>query len=160
MKIRFALMTALFTLGLGACDQAATDGVEDAAGRGPIGKADAAEGSCAPTDDGPTCGGPAPVGNCWCDEACEDFGDCCLDAFDECGVGEPEPAVSQCLADAHCEPGQTCSGGVCVGEPDPVSCDDGSTLHFLCDIKPACEEGEVAAIINGCFQCVDANTCA
>ena len=28
-----------------------------------------------------------------------------------------------------------------------------------CDIKPVCGDGEVAAIINSCFSCVDALTC-
>ena len=40
--------------------------------RHPLGKADLA-GSC--TLD--SCDGPAERGNCWCDDACSDFGDCC-----------------------------------------------------------------------------------
>jgi hypothetical protein len=220
MTLRHTSVLALFTLALGACDPGSSGDHEDAAfERGPIGKADAAEGSCAPADDGASaCGGPAPVGNCWCDDACAEFGDCCLDAFDACGVGTPEPAVSQCLADHHCEPGQTCAGGVCIGEPDPEpavsqcladhhcepgqtcaggvcigepdpepavsqcladhhcepgqtcaggvcigepdpDCDDGSSLHPLCDMKPVCDAGQVAAIQNACFRCVDAKTC-
>lgn len=158
MKLRTTtLFVALFALPLGACDPATdADGASEIE-RGPIGKADAASGSCAAIDDdGPACGGPAPVGNCWCDEACADFGDCCIDAFDVCGVGEPQPAVSQCLSDAQCDPGQQCSGGVCV---QVETCDDGSSLHPLCDIKPACDDGHVAAVIDGCFQCVDAITC-
>jgi hypothetical protein len=162
MKTRAFLFTALFTLTLGACDQGSTDtrgAAEDEAARGGIGKADALEGSCAATDeDGPACGGPAPVGNCWCDEACSDWGDCCVDAWDECGVGEPQPAVSQCLADHHCDAGQQCAGGVCI-DVAPASCDDGSALSPFCDIKPLCDGGQVAAIIGSCFQCVDETTC-
>lgn len=91
--------------------------------RAPIGKADLT-GSCAP-DDGD---GPANDGNCWCDELCADFGDCCANAFDQCGSGEPP-------------------------------CDDGTSLDPLCDQKPACEDGQVAAVQNGCFSCVDEVTC-
>jgi hypothetical protein len=139
MKTRALMFFALFTLTLGACDadEASTrEGVAAAdEGRGGLGKADHVEGSCAPDEDGDVCGGPAPVGNCWCDEACVRWGDCCDDAWNVCGVGEP-PA------------------------PEPeVDCDDGSSLHPLCDIKPPCDDGQVAAVINSCFQCVDALTC-
>lgn len=145
--------------GVSSFDEAAD---HDEAHRGGEGKADVVlEGFCGAMDgEEAACGGPAPVGNCWCDEACEQYGDCCVDAFDACGVGEPQPAVSQCLADAHCDEGQQCAGGVCIEvEPEPVSCNDGSSLHPLCDIKPGCPDGEVAAVINGCFACVDAVTC-
>lgn len=42
--------------------------------RGPIGKADLV-GSCQASD----CGGPAADGNCFCDEQCDQIGDCCTD---------------------------------------------------------------------------------
>lgn len=44
-------------------------------------------------------------------------------------------------------------------DPDCGSCDDGSTLHPLCDIRPACDDGEVSAVKDGCWACVDAQTC-
>jgi hypothetical protein len=47
-------------------------------------------------------------------------------------------------------------------EPDPdceIDCDDGSELHPLCDVRPACEPGEISAVQGGCFVCVDARTC-
>ena len=162
MNLRIAIATALVSLTLGACDQA-TD-VRDSvatneAGRGPIGKADAVEGSCwATEDDGDVCGGPAPVGNCWCDEACIEYGDCCLDAFDACGVGEPGPAVSECLADAHCGEGQSCSGGVCIDDaPAPCSDLDPDT----CDTRDDCEVivgpgNAPEGALGGALFCVDA----
>ncbi|MBL4688410.1 MAG: hypothetical protein JKY37_27730 [Nannocystaceae bacterium] len=169
MKLHSILLSAAMTLLATACDEdastarAATDSHQDSgqdADRGGLGKADALEGWCGAVDgeEAPSCGGPAPVGNCWCDEACVDYGDCCADSFDACGVGEPQPAVSQCLADAHCDAGQQCSGGVCVQAQLP-DCSDSSSLHPLCDIKPICDEGEVAVVISGCFQCVDELTC-
>jgi hypothetical protein len=157
MNFRTSLFALLFTLTATACDEATPAATHADPARGSLGKADAIEGSCAATeDDGDVCGGPAPVGNCWCDESCESYGDCCSDSFDACGVGEPEPQVSQCFTDAHCDAGQTCAGGVCIGAP---SCDDGTSLHPLCDIKPVCPGEQVAAVINGCFQCVDSDTC-
>jgi hypothetical protein len=129
------------------------------------------------------CGGPAPVGNCWCDEACVRWGDCCDDAWIVCGVGEPpapEPEVdcddgsslSQfCDIKPPCDDGQVaavinscfqCVDALTCEPPAPepeVDCDDGSSLHPLCDIKPPCDDGQVAAVINSCFQCVDALTC-
>ncbi|MEM6995088.1 MAG: hypothetical protein AAF721_31535 [Myxococcota bacterium] len=164
MKLSTILVSAAMTLLATACDEATTarDAVQtqDDAGRGGLGKADHLEGFCGAVDgeEAAACGGPAPVGNCWCDESCVDYGDCCVDSFDACGVGEPQPAVSQCLADAHCEAGQQCSGGVCVGVALP-DCDDGSSLSQFCDIKPGCDDGQVAAVINSCFQCVDELTC-
>ena len=75
------------------------------------------------------CGGPASAGVCWCDEACVEIGDCCSDY-----------------------------APVCEGDAPP-SCNDGTSLNPLCDIKPPCDDGLVAAIQNGCFACVDAQTC-
>ncbi len=164
MKLHSILLTAAMTLLATACDQTSTardvaTSSEDA-GRGGLGKADHLEGFCGAVDGeaAPACGAPAPDGNCWCDESCVDYGDCCVDSFDACGVGEPQPAVSQCLADVHCDAGQECSGGVCVQTELP-ECGDGSAIHPLCDIKPGCDDGQVAVAINGCFQCVDELTC-
>ena len=68
-------------------------------------------------------------GNCWCDAGCLEFQDCCANVY-----------------------------AVCEGLPEP-ECDDDSALNQLCDIKPTCEPGQVAARQNGCFHCVDALTC-
>lgn len=75
------------------------------------------------------CGGPASDGACWCDEACVEIGDCCSDYAPVCEAEQPQ------------------------------GCNDGSSLSQFCDIKPGCEEGQVAAIQNGCFVCVDELTC-
>ena len=165
MKLQILLFPAALTLLTSACDEAPSRQgaalVQDEADREALGKADIAlEGLCADPEEELACGGPAAVGNCWCDEACERYGDCCVDAFDACGVGEPQPAVSQCLADSHCEEGQQCAGGVCIEVAPPVDCNDGTALSPFCDIKPLCDEGQTAAIIGACFQCVDAQTCA
>ncbi len=157
MNLRSIVISSVLALVATGCDDSSNDASDDGADRGPIGKTDT-HGSCAPDEGEEVCGGPAPAGNCWCDAECDRFGDCCLDAFDECGVGEPGPAVSQCLSDAQCDAGQACSGGVCV-PTDAPSCDDGSSLNPLCDQKPPCADGQVAAVIGGCFECVDAQTC-
>ncbi len=51
----------------------ATEMPAEMADRGPIGKADLV-GSCEES-----CDGPSMDGNCWCDDLCELFGDCCED---------------------------------------------------------------------------------
>ncbi len=108
-----------------ACDPAQSTPADDAA-RGPIGKADLV-GSC----EG-SCGGPS-TGNCWCDESCSAFGDCCNDVQDFCGgcVEGFEFAASQsdCLADAACY--ELGAGGFCTGE-----CPAGQVLDL--DGEPAC----------------------
>ena len=54
--------------------------------RGKHGKADA-PGSCQPAD----CGGQASIGQCWCDDLCAQYDDCCADVQAVCDAGEPEP---------------------------------------------------------------------
>jgi hypothetical protein len=78
-----------------------------------------------------SCEGQAAEGNCFCDASCLDFGDCCENVYAVCGDELPEP-----------------------------DCDDGTQLNPLCDQKPPCQAGEVAAIVNSCFSCVDSLTCA
>ena len=124
MNLHRILLTVSLTLLATACDDnVARDAaaVTDEAGRG-LGKADVQlEGFCGDVEgQGLSCGGPAPVGNCWCDAACEQYGDCCVDSFDACGVGEPQPAVSQCLADSHCD-GRLVSALEGGYEPDAVA---------------------------------------
>jgi len=75
---------------LGACASEAADDRE----RGPIGKADAI-GTCADA-----CGDVAAAGDCWCDDLCVDFGDCCADRVEEC-VPAAARACSGPLFDAH-----------------------------------------------------------
>ncbi len=176
------LITLLATLSLTACDQPAQP-QGDADDRGTAaGKADGIEGSCAPESGQSQCGGPAPIGNCWCDDTCEQWGDCCEDAFDQCGVGpEPEPSCDDgtavhplCDTPGPCDEGtvQAVQSGCfrCVDpstceppeapEPEAPSCDDGTPVHPLCDTPGPCDEGTIRAVQNGCFRCVDPSTCA
>ena len=125
-RISFILSLLLFA----ACTPA---GEPDAGGRHPLGKADSV-GSCAATD----CDGPAPDGNCWCDAACVEFGDCCADKVEVCDapVTQPCGGLAGFLCDAgeycHYEQDQTCGAadqmGVC--QPLPEAC----TFH----IAPVC----------------------
>jgi hypothetical protein len=164
MKTHALLLSSFVSLFVVACDAPGPDDrfAADDEARTPLGKADHVEGSCAAIDaDGPACGGPAPVGNCWCDDACAQYGDCCSDAFEVCGEGEPppEPAVSQCLSDAQCDDGLTCAGGVCVAIPAEPDCADGTSLSPFCDIAPVCPEGTEKFIVGACFSCLDPATC-
>ena len=38
-----------------------------------------------------SCGGQSATGSCWCNSACEGYGDCCHDYAPLCDPGEPEP---------------------------------------------------------------------
>ncbi|MEM6996890.1 MAG: hypothetical protein AAF721_40685, partial [Myxococcota bacterium] len=69
-----------------ACDpsQAPRPAADDVV-RTPLAKADAI-GSCTAENGDTHCDGPS-AGNCWCDEACADFGDCCSDVAPVCGFG-------------------------------------------------------------------------
>jgi len=91
--MRSRIITALFGLStiilMPSCDEAPGDAQDDdEAGvtdedRGPIGKADLF-GSC----EGTTCDGPSPAGNCWCDDLCTSYGDCCGDREAICELPE------------------------------------------------------------------------
>lgn len=97
------------------CDTASPDldPVRPAQERGALGKADLI-GSCA---DGEAnfCGGKSD-GTCWCDELCVEYGDCCTDAAEVCGL-EPEPTACGGFAGLACP-----DGLVCVDDPDDA-CD-------------------------------------
>jgi protein-arginine deiminase len=89
------LLAAFAPLAAGACDPGddaspnaddAGDADEDEA-RGGYGKADA-PGSCQPND----CGEQASIGQCWCDDQCASFGDCCVDKADVCDAGPATPS--------------------------------------------------------------------
>lgn len=67
-------------MALGACNFGGPDGEEDRR-RGSV-KADGVLfGSCESSD----CGGPSVDGNCFCDDSCAEFGDCCSDKVSLCG---------------------------------------------------------------------------
>ncbi len=126
------------------------DSPGDDRARGVLGKADRL-GTC--QDDGePLCGGPG-IGNCWCDEACVDYGDCCDDVDVVCGIELPEPETRLCggLSDLGCDddelclytPEQMCGAtddlGVCTMRPEvctqdfaPVCGCDATTYPNAC----------------------------
>ena len=138
------LKAALFSssLLLVACSTEAQDTRDGAtAGERGLGKADGVFGSCF---DGEvtTCGGPAAEGNCWCDDLCTSYGDCCSDKAEACGGEEPPPLPELCMGDNDCGDGQVCDHTECLsacngtadvcpavcmgqcidGEPEPEAC--------------------------------------
>ncbi len=78
--------------------------------RAPLGKADTV-GTC----EG-ACDGPALYGNCWCDDLCESYGDCCSDKEDIC-----ESATSFISF-------ETSTGGFC---PPEIDCS--TSIELLAD---------------------------
>ena len=135
-----------------ACTVVETEGrAESQAPRGELGKADLV-GTCELPNGNDLCGGHGK-GNCWCDEACVDYGDCCADAADVCGLDVPPPAGEACggLAGLTGADGQTCmfeedafcgfadALGTCVDTPEfcielfaPVCGCDGQTYSNSC----------------------------
>lgn len=111
---------------------ACTAGSEtDPADRHPLGKADSV-GSCITSD----CDGQAPGGgNCWCDAACTEFGDCCPDKVEVCDA----PVSQSCGGFAgllcgdgeycHYEESETCGAADQLGTCQPVP--DACTLLLL-----------------------------
>lgn len=129
--------------------------------RVPLGKADNI-GSCENTAGGDYCGGPSGEGNCWCDDLCEDYGDCCGDKPFTCD-DVPAPA-ELCLHDDQCDSGfcdhteclSNCPEGmlcpaVCWGvcgeepEPEPTSCLASNQCgdDSYCAFESECGEGPV-----------------
>lgn len=91
------------------------------------------DGACAVPADScwGRCGGQAPEG-CWCDEACDQYGDCCGDICDACAelalCCQPDCTEKDCGDDGcggtcgTCAPGEVCGGdGLC--EPCTPACD-------------------------------------
>lgn len=127
------LLTLMFGCSVSDADSSAAAAAED--DREPIGKADLI-GSC---ED--ACDGPAPEGNCWCDDFCSEIGDCCADKVAVCGGegnpggesggesggsgGEGEPAL--CLGPDDCDIGEFCDESECLSD-----CEPGETCTELC----------------------------
>ncbi len=141
----FALLLAVSALGCAEAETAA-----EQADRTPIGKADAV-GSCAREDgEGDLCGGRSE-GNCWCDDQCEMYGDCCGDKVAICDGLDLDVAAIDSAGqfDAMSFSGQ---GGVIIGKSvkfvidargptpsihylnanydGPVSNDDATKFHY------------------------------
>jgi hypothetical protein len=134
----------LASLLLLCCATSCVANEEDAA-RAPIGKADLI-GSCAATGGGDNACGAKSDGNCWCDDECADFGDCCADkdavcdaTFDPCAGKTCGEACKLCSpSDPDCVeiavPKQCSAAGTC--EPSPAECSS------FCDgCQAGCVEG-------------------
>jgi len=149
----------LLTLGLSflaACDTAPADTdagatAADDGDRGGLGKADLV-GTCELPNGKDRCGGHG-VGNCWCDDLCVEYGDCCNDVEEVCGIEPPEPEGEPCGGflgntcdeDEYCayEAGQYCGAAdasstceprpeVCIELYAPVCGCDGNTYSNSC----------------------------
>jgi hypothetical protein len=164
---------------LGACATIETSNPSGADDRAPLGKADNI-GSCQSADTD-FCGGQSD-GTCWCDDLCEDFGDCCGDKASVCDDADFDPGPL-CLSDDACGDNQICDHSECLSPECPAGfacpavcwgqctdagddddgpfseCTDGS--FPICEIvPPECPEGTVLSVQNGCFgPCVDPETC-
>ncbi len=129
MLRRLAFATLLLATA-GCTVDAGRDG--EAVDRQPLGKADAI-GSCQLSDGANLCGGQSE-GNCWCDDQCEDFGDCCGDKLAVCdaldlGVASIDSAA---MFDAMAFSGQE---GMIIGKSVKFVIDArdaaGPRIHFL-----------------------------
>lgn len=109
-KLVVLSLGVVFTGAAGGCDEPVDEDVPAAAEAGPRGRGDAVDlragGSC---ED--SCGGSAPGGVCWCDDQCEDLGDCCEDKEEVCDGPPDEPPPDEPPSDesdvpdnAYCDP--------------------------------------------------------
>jgi hypothetical protein len=119
------------------------------------GKADGPlTGSCFEGDVN-ACGGPAPTGNCWCDELCDSYGDCCADKHDICDGGGPV----LCLADEQCGAGQVCDHTECLsGCSGDAICP--AVCYGQCVEAPADCNINVQTVLCGPGTLFDPATCA
>jgi eight-cysteine-cluster-containing protein len=146
-----SLLTLLLPL-VAACAVESSDGssATSDADRGGLGKADLV-GSCQhPVHD--LCGGRG-TGNCWCDDLCVDYGDCCSDAELVCDVELPEPEGDACggLLGLTCDDGELCSFA-----PDQ-SCGGADQLGSCEAMPEACIE--LFAPVCGCDGTTYSNSC-
>ena len=158
MRARALLLSLGLSFFAAACDAGpAGDGTPAANDdRGGLGKADLV-GTCELPHGKDRCGGHG-VGNCWCDDLCVEYGDCCSDADTVCGIEVPEPEGTPCGgflgdtcdADEYCayEAGQYCgaadASSTCEPRPEfcpaiymPVCGCDGQTYGNSCDAAVA-----------------------
>lgn len=158
----------------GACsvsDGGPTSGSGDAE-RGSLGKADVV-GSCELPDGTDACGGKG-TGNCWCDDACVDFGDCCSNAGQVCEIddagGDDEGGCEPQLCELFCENGFAtdedgcelceCQGQFCGGIAN-IQCPPGQVCTGVADFPDAggtCESAPFCGGFAG-IQCPDGLIC-
>ena len=126
MKFQSWMVALALPMMLAGCTGGFGDESDDSE-RGPIGKADLI-GSCTHAVGGDHCGGPSD-GNCWCDDLCDDIGDCCEDKAEVCdGASDAlcTAADGACTAEAGC-PDETHPA---IG-PEFIPCDDGGSVCCL-----------------------------
>ena len=105
---------------LSACGATPADSFDE---RG-LGDADGVYGSCAEA----ACGEDSPDGNCWCDEACVEHGDCCGDKVESCGGAGADPLLPVlCDSPMDCASGLTCDTSACYS-----SCREGGDCDAAC----------------------------
>gem|GEM_PF-3423004 len=134
--------------GLTACADEPAPSAKMQADRQPIGKADADSGTCESA-----CGGQSDA-ECWCDESCAMYGDCCSDYTTVCGSDAPalceatggawEDGGCECRQDAAAmnmnysfDPAKGCVAGDPI-EPDaPALCEatGGAWVGMACDCE-------------------------
>jgi hypothetical protein len=112
--------------------------------RGPLGKADAI-GTCASTN----CDGPAEGGNCWCDDLCAEFGDCCSDRVEICEA-PVAPACGGLL-------GLQCAEGFYCDFDDEANCGIADQTGTCREIPADCTEA--FAPVCGCNGQSFENSC-
>lgn len=125
-----------------ACTQMAEDEIDP--NRGPLGKADSF-GSCQATD----CDGQSPDGNCWCDEACAEFGDCCADKTEVCDA----PVSQECGGFL----GLACGEGEYCHYDEDLMCGAADHLGTCKPLPEACIE--IFAPVCGCDGQTYSNSC-
>jgi hypothetical protein len=160
LRFAFLVLTSISA----ACAVDAGGEAEDSSGdpeRGSVGKADGLQGSCMGDDGIDACGGPAAVGNCWCDDQCEQFGDCCADMVDVCegGVCDIDPTTVLCAPDTLWDQ-EACACVPIVPEPllcqSDESCGDGEVCDHTECLSPECPEGFACPAV--CWgQCLPAD---
>lgn len=142
MRFGMVVAAAQLSLVMTACTSTTTDDTGYDGPRGAFGKVDLI-GSC--VDSG--CDGAAVDGNCWCDDDCFRYGDCCEDRVAECGAltcggfaGLACPAGLECVDDPNdgCDP--SAGGADCAGicqPPATQAC--GGLLGLQCDAGELCD---------------------
>ena len=155
------LSLPVLVLGFGCSVTSVETDAGDDGSRQPLGKADNV-GSCEAPDGGDYCGGPS-YGNCYCDDSCEAFGDCCsdkpvvCDGEDPVEPDEPEEPVEdpqQCFIECSLTCGQAfgcdCADKCGVEEPKPEFC----TTDDDCGDGDFCN---TSTCVGSCPVCLDCN---